>query len=210
MFNLEEQEQVDAIKAWWKQHGNSVIMALTVFVAVLASIQGWRYYQNSQAQQAAVLYDVLQNAAQSGDTQKIRNAAGQIIEKFARTPYAARSALVSARANYEAGDIKSAQAQLQWVIDNGKEDAIKDVARLRLAGVMLDEKNMVGALKLLESKHSESYDAIYADFKGDVLTAQDKTDEARKSYAVALEKTDIKSPFRKYIQIKQDSLGEAK
>lgn len=210
MFDLEEQEKVDEIKAWWKQHGSSVIMAAVVFVAVIAGIQGWRYYQNSQAQQAAVIYDVLQNATQDNDIQKIRSAAGQIMDKFPRTPYAARAALISARANYESGDAKSTKAQLQWVIANAKEDALQDVARLRLAGVMLDEKNMVEALKLLDTKHGEAYDGLYADLKGDVLTAQGKVNEARNAYTVALEKTDIKSPFRKYIQIKQDSLGESK
>lgn len=210
MFDLEEQEQVDAIKAWWKQHGNNVIMALVVFVAVVTGIQGWRYYQNRQAQQAAELYDVLQNVVQSNDKHKIRDAAGQLMDKYPRTPYAARAALISARANYESGDAKSAKAQLQWVMDNAKEDALQDVARLRLAGIMLDEKNMDEALKLVSAKHGDAYDGLYADLKGDVLTAQGKLDEARKAYAVALEKTDIKSPFRKYIQIKQDSLGESK
>ena len=210
MFDLEEQEKVDEIKAWWKQHGNSVMMAVTVFVVVLAGIQGWRYYQNSQTQQAAVLYDILQNAVQAGETPKIRDAAGQIIDKFPRTPYAARSALISARANYESGDAKSAKAQLQWVIDHASENAQQDVARLRLAGILLDEKNMVEALKLLDAKHGEDYDGLYADLKGDVLAAQGNVVEARKAYSMALEKTDVKSPFRKYIQIKQDSLGESK
>ena len=210
MFDLEEQEQVDSIKAWWKQHGNAVMMAVAVFVVVVSGIQGWRYYQNTQAQQAAVLYDALQNVAQTDDVHKIRDAAGQIMDKYPRTPYAARSALISARANYESGDAKSAKAQLQWVMDNAREDALQDVARLRLAGVMLDEKNMVEALKLLDARHGEAYDGLYADLKGDVLTAQGKVDEARKAYSVALEKTDLKSPFRKYIQIKQDSLGGSK
>lgn len=210
MFDLEEQEKVDEIKAWWKRHGNNVIMAAIVFVAVLTGIQGWRYYQNTQAQQAAVLYDTLQNVTQANDVSKIRDAAGQIMDKYPRTPYAARAALISARANYESGDAKSAKAQLQWVMDNAKEDSLQDVARLRLAGVMLDEKNMVEALKLVDAKHGEAYDGLYADLKGDVLTAKGDPDGARKAYGVALEKTDLKSPFRKYIQIKQGSLGESK
>lgn len=210
MYDLEEQEQVDAIKAWWKRHGNNVIMGVAVFVAVVTGIQGWRYYQNTQAQQAAAIYDILQSAAQSNNVQKVRDAAGQIMDKFPRTPYAARSALISARTNYESGDAKSAKAQLQWVIDNAKEDTLRDEARMRLAGIMLDEKNSAEALKLLDSKHAEAYDALYADLKGDVLASQGKVEEARKAYSVALEKTDLKSPFRKYIQIKQDSLGETK
>jgi predicted negative regulator of RcsB-dependent stress response len=210
MIDLEEQEQVDALKAWWKQHGNTVLTAVTVFVAVVAGIQGWRLYQSNQAQQAAALYDVLQNASQHKDTKRIRDAAGQVIEKFPGTAYAPRAALISARANYESGDAKSAKAQLQWVMEHAKEEPLQDEARLRLAGILLDEKNFVEALKLLDAKHSEAYAGLYSDLKGDVLAAQAKPAEARTAYLAALEKIEKKSPLSKYVQIKLDSLGESK
>ena len=210
MIDLEEQEQVDALKAWWKRHGNTVLMAVAVFAAVVAGIQGWRLYQSNQTQQAAGLYDLLQNASQNKDTKKIRDAAGQIMEKFPGTAYAARAALISARANYDSGDSKSAKAQLQWVLEHAKEEPIQDEARLRLAGVLLDEKNFVEALKLLDAKHGEAYAGLYSDLKGDVLAAQGQPDAARKAYLAALEKIDKKSPFSKFVQIKLDSLGESK
>lgn len=210
MIDLEEQEQVDALKAWWKQYGKTVVMAVIVFIATVAGIQGWRYYQSNQANQAAALYSQLENAAQAKDTKKVRDAAGQIIEKFASTPYAARAALISASANYESGDAKSAKAQLEWVVGHTKEAPILDMARLRLAGVLLDEKNFAEALKLLDTKHGETYNGLYADLRGDIMAAQGKVEDARKAYNDSIQKTDEKSPFRKYIQIKLDSLGEAK
>ncbi|TCV87397.1 YfgM family protein [Sulfurirhabdus autotrophica] len=210
MIDLEEQEQVDALKAWWKQNGKTVIMAVSVFIVTVAGIQGWRVYQSNQARQAAAMYSQLENAEQAKDTKKIRDAAGQLIEKYASTPYAARAALISARANYESGDAKSAKAQLEWVVSHSKEAPVLDMARLRLAGILLDEKNFVESIKLLNTKHEDTYDGLYADLLGDVMVAQGKAEEARKAYSEAIQKTDEKSPFRKYIQIKLDSLGEAK
>jgi len=147
------------------------------------------------------LYSQLENASQAKDTKKIRDAAGQIIEKFASTPYAARAALISAHAHYESGDAKSAKAQLEWVIGHTKEAPILDMARLRLAGVLLDEKNYAEALKLLDAKHKEAYNGLYADLRGDVMAAQGKVEEARKAYNDAMQKKDEKSPFRKYIKL---------
>jgi predicted negative regulator of RcsB-dependent stress response len=99
---------------------------------------------------------------------------------------------------------------LQWVIDNAGEDTLKDVARLRLAAMFLDEKKYAEAMKLLEAKHPDSFDGLYDDLRGDVLSAQGKTDEARSSYKLAYEKTDPQSMYRNLIQMKLDALGSAK
>ena len=100
-----------------------------------------------------------------------------------------------------------AKTQLQWVIDHAGEDTLKDVARLRLAALLLDEKNYADALKLLDAKHPDSFDGLYADLRGDVLSAQGKTDEARSSYKLAYEKIDAQSMYRNLIQMKLDALG---
>lgn len=206
-YDLEEQEQIDAIKAWWKQHGNTVLLSVAVFVAIVAGTQGWRYYQHKQTAQAAALYDVLQGAADSHDVNKVREAAGRLIEQFPRTGYATHAALLAASANYEHGDAKSATAQLQWVLDHADSDEIKDAARLRLAGILLDEKNYGAALKLLEAKHDAAFDALYADLKGDVLLASGKASEALASYRLALEKIDPANAYRGLVQMKLDGLG---
>jgi len=206
-YDLEEQEQIDAIKAWWKQHGNNVLLGIAVFVAVVAGMQGWRHYQNKQTVQAAGLYDVLQGAVESHDAKQVREVAGQLIEQYPGSAYASRAALTAAKSNYEAGDAKSAKAQLQWVVDHAKSDEIKDAARLRLAGVLLDEKNHAEAMKLLEAKHSPAFDGLYADLKGDVLTASGKAAEAQAAYRLALEKLDPAGGYRSLVQMKLDALG---
>jgi predicted negative regulator of RcsB-dependent stress response len=112
--------------------------------------------------------------------------------------------------NGQGKDLALAKTQLQWVVDHASEDTLKDVARLRLAAIFLDEKNYTDALKQLEAKHADSFDGLYADLRGDVLSAQGKTDEARSSYKLAYEKIDAQSMYRNLIQMKLDALGVAK
>ncbi len=206
-YDLEEQEQIDAIKAWWNQYGNTVLLALAVFVSVVAGMQGWRYYQNKQTVQAAGLYEVLQGAFESRDTKQVREVAGQLIEQYPGSAYSSRAALAAAKLNYDSGDAKSAKAQLQWVLDHAKSDELRDTARLRLAGMLLDEKNHGEALKLLEAKHGTAFDGLYADLKGDVLAASGKGTEAQAAYKLALEKMDPASAYRGLVQMKLDALG---
>ncbi|MHB0985460.1 MAG: YfgM family protein [Sulfuricella sp.] len=206
-YDLEEQEQLDVLKAWWKRNGNAVLLGIAAFAAVVVGIQGWRYYQKNQQQQAAMVYEVVQGGIQGKDLKRIRNAAGQLIEKYPGTPYASRAALLAAGANYESGDARSAKAQLQWAIDHAKEDGVRDIARLRLAGILLDEKSNEEALKVLESQHGQAFAALFADLKGDVLVAQGKVADARAAYKAALEKMEEKSPYRQVVQMKLDGLG---
>jgi predicted negative regulator of RcsB-dependent stress response len=109
-----------------------------------------------------------------------------------------------------ANDLAGAKQRLQWVIDKAKEDEMRDVARLRLAGVLLDEKNPDEALKLVDAKHTASFDGLYADMKGDILAVQGKRAEARAAYQTALEKLDPRSSYRQLLQVKLDAVGETK
>jgi predicted negative regulator of RcsB-dependent stress response len=206
-YDLEEQEQINAVKAWWKQNGNTVLLGVAVFVAIVAGMQGWRYYQQKQTIEAAGLYEALQGAAGQHNTKSVREIAAQLMERFPRTAYASRAALSAARASYEAGDGTSAKAQLQWVIDRAKSDEIKDTARLQMAGVLLDEKSHDEALRLLDAKHGAGFDGLYADLKGDVLLASGKSAEARAAYQLALEKMDPASAYRGLVQLKLDGMG---
>jgi len=207
-YDLEEQEKVDELKAWWKKNGTTVMLAVAVFAAVVAGIQGWRVYQHKQQRQAAMAYEAVQNGVQSKDAKRIRDAAGPLIEKYPGTPYASRAALLAAGANYESGDAKSAKAQLQWAIEHSKEEGVRDIARLRLVGILLDEKTYEEAMKTLEASHGKAFDGLYFDLKGDVLAAQGKMADARVAYKSALEKTGEKSAYRQVVQMKLDGLGE--
>ena len=210
VYDLEEQEQIDEFKAWWKQYRKLVLLVVIAVAVTVGAIQGWRYYQNKQALEAGELYAQLQGAVGSNEPKKVQDIAAVLAAKYPRTGYAAFAALAGAKAALDSGDIAEAKTRLQWVVDNGRDDETRDIARLRLAAVLLDEKKYDEALKLLEAQHADTLSALYADLKGDVLVAQGKTGEARAAYQLALDKSEAKSTYRALIQIKLDALGEAK
>jgi predicted negative regulator of RcsB-dependent stress response len=208
-YDLEEQEQLAALKAWWKHYGNLVLTAITVVMLCIATWNGWSWYRASQTGEAASLYDTLQKAARANDIKAARDASGTLLEKYGRTPYGPLGALLSAKINYQAGDAKTAKAQLQWVVENAREDELKSIARLRLAQVLLDDKAYDEALKTLSATPSKGFEALFEDTRGDIHLVQKQLTEARTAYAAALEKADPKDTrFREQIRLKLDALGE--
>jgi predicted negative regulator of RcsB-dependent stress response len=209
-LDLQEQEQLEALKAWWKDNGNLILGTVLVVMVAMGSWRGWQYYQHQQATGAATLYMQVLEQVGSNDPKRVNDAAAAVMDKFSSTAYAARAALLAAQVNEQGKDVARAKTQLQWVIDHASEATLKDVARLRLAAVLLDEKNYADALKQLEAKHPESFDGLYADLRGDVLSAQGKTEEAKSAYKLAYEKFDVQNMYRNLIQMKIDALGAAK
>ena len=209
-YDLEEQEQLAEIKAWWKQYGRLVIVTVVAGILVVGGIQGWRYYRNSQIAGAAALFEQQQRAERINDQKKLRDIATQIVEHYPSTQFAVLAALAAAKADFDTGELTAAKKRLLWVIENTREDEARDVARLRLARILLDEKNAAEALQLLETKHASSFEGLYADVKGDVLMALGKRQEARAAYQLALDKSDAASPLRQILQLKLDSLGDGK
>ena len=207
-LDLEEQEQVAELKAWWNQYGNLVVSAIVAAALTFAGWQAWRWYERSQAAQAGALYDTLLRAAQAGDAKALRDANGALLEIYPRPLYAAMGALSAARFYFERNDLKSAKAQLQWVIDHARQEDFRDLARLRYAAVLLDEKAYDEALKLLDEKHAAAYEAQYAAAKGDVLVAKNQAEQARAAYRIALDKAGSgNTAFRDSVRMRLEALG---
>jgi predicted negative regulator of RcsB-dependent stress response len=209
-LDLQEQEQVDAFKHWWKDNGTWLLLLLVLALGGLAATKGWQSYKDKQANEAATLFAELNKQISSNDPKRINDAAAAVIDQYGSSAYAPRAALVAAQANIQVKDVVHAKTQLQWVIDHANEAALKDVARLKLASLLLDEKSYTEALALLDVPHPDSFAGLYADLKGDVLNAQGKTEEARAAYQQAFNKTDAKSAYYNLIQMKLDALGGAK
>jgi len=207
-LDLEEQEQLAELKAWWKQHGNMIVTAIVAAALAFSAWQGWRWYQGSQAAQGASVYESLVRAAQTNDAKALRDAAGTLIESYPRTHYASMGALVAARFHFDRNDLKAAKTQLQWVVDKSPSEDFRDVARLRLAAILLDEKAHDEALKLLEAKHGAAYESQYAALRGEVLVAKSLPAEARTAYKLALDKaTRDQSAFRETVRMRLEALG---
>jgi predicted negative regulator of RcsB-dependent stress response len=209
-YDLEEQEQIDAIKGWWQDNGRTIMLAIIAVLVGIAAVQGWRYYRAQQSERAAALFSQLDEAQRGNDPKRVRDIAAQVIDRYGSTQYAGIAALAAAKASFDTGEMDEARKNLQWAIDHAKEDEMRDVARLRLAAVLLDQKKYDEALKVVSEKPGDAYAMLYADARGDVLAAQGKAAEARAAYQQALEKSDAGSRYRPLIEIKMDALGEAK
>ncbi|WP_233848473.1 YfgM family protein [Paraburkholderia sp. HD33-4] len=204
----DEQESIESLKAWWQQWGNATTWIVLVVLLAGASWNGWNFWQRRQAAEAAVLYDQVQQAAASGDKAQIARVAADMEDKFGRTAYAQMTALGAAKALYAAGDEAGAKAQLQWTIDHAKDDEFKQIAKLRMASLLLDDKAYDQGLALLAEPQSNAFKGVVADRRGDLLAAQGKRDDARAAYKLALDslsKSD--SSARQLIQFKLDALG---
>ena len=205
-YDLEEQDQLEDLKAWWKQWGNTVAGIVIALSIGVVGVQGWRWWAQQQAAHASVLYDAVSTAVRANDTAKAKDAMSQLTDKYAGTGYAPRAALIVAAQLFENGDAAGAKAQLAWVIDKSSEDELKQIARLRLAGILLDEKQYDEALRVLDEKHDQPFAGVYADMRGDVLAAAGRIEEARNEYQTALAQLDPKSAYRNLVQLKFDAL----
>ena len=207
-LDLEEQEQVADLKAWWRQHGTVVLVAISAAVIAFSGWAIWKRYEAGQLAQASALYESAVRAAQGNDAKALRDAGGALAENFARTPYAAMAALVAAKYYFDRNDLKASQAQLQWVIDRAQSDDLRELARLRLGAVLLDEKSYDRALALADAPHGAAYDAHYAALKGDILVAKNQRAEAKAAYQLALEKAGKENnAFRESVRTRLEALG---
>ncbi|AAU47556.1 tetratricopeptide repeat protein [Burkholderia pseudomallei] len=204
----DEQESIESLKAWWARWGNLTTWVAIAVLAAAAAWNGWNYWQRRQATQAAVLYEQAQQAVRSNDKAKISRVASDMEDKFGGTAYAQMTALEAAKALYGAGDAAGAKAQLQWAADHAKDDEYKQIAKLRLASLLLDEKAYDAGLALLSGTPSDAFKGAVADRRGDLLAAQGKSDDAKAAYKLALDalpKDDASA--RQLVQFKLDALG---
>lgn len=205
-YDLEEQEQIATFKAFWAKYGNIITWVLILALGSYAAYNFWNSHKRSQATEASALYDELQASLEARDNAKVQRVAGDIQAKYEGTAYAPMAALAGAKAAFDANDLKTAKAQLQWAVDHGN-DEYKSIAKLRLSGVLLDEKAYDQALKLLGTDFLPQFAAEVNDRKGDVLVAQNKLAEARQAYVAALAAMDKNNPGRQLVQIKLEAIG---
>ncbi len=205
-YDLEEQEQLADLKAFWNKYGNLLTWVLIIALAAFAGYNFWTSHQRSQASDASVLYEDLQKSLIEKDNAKVQRIAADIESKYGATAYGQMAALAAAKGAFDANDLKATKAQLQWAIEHGS-DEYKSIAKLRLAGVLLDEKAYDEGLKLLATEFPPQFAGSVADRKGDLLVAQNKIAEARTAYLAAIAAMDKRNPGRKLVEVKLESIG---
>jgi predicted negative regulator of RcsB-dependent stress response len=206
-LDLEEQEQLDQLKAFWTQYGNLITWVITLALLAFAGWTGWGWWQREQAAKATALYDTLEAAEKAGDAEKTNRAFADLKERFPRTTYAAQGALLAAKLQFDKGQADNARASLTWVAENGAE--YREVAKLRLAALQIDAKEYDAAIKTLDGISSPDYAALVADRRGDIALLQNKPDVAKAEFAKAYAGLDKQLDYRKLVEAKLTSLGAA-
>lgn len=206
-LDLEEQEQLDQLKAFWKKYGNLITWGVIVVLAAFAGYNFWQNRQHEQAAKAGVLYDELDRAARANDAAKVAQVFGDLKQHFGSTGFAQQGALLAAKSQLDQGKPDDAIASLGWAIEHATETEYRTVARLRLAGVLLDQKKPDEALKQLDGADAPTFAGLVADRRGDILAAQGKTDEAKAAYQQAYKAMDDKLEYRRLVEAKLTALG---
>jgi predicted negative regulator of RcsB-dependent stress response len=212
-LDLQEQEQVDQLKAFWQQYGNLITWTLILALGGFAAWNGWNWWQRDQGTKASSMFDELERAAQANDAERTARVFADLKERFPRTAHAQQGALLAAKVQAEKGQTDAALASLAWASDNAGEDEIRNIARLRAAGLLIEKKQYDTALAQLDAaasgKNAKEFEALVADRRGDVLLAQGKNDEARKAFELAYSSMDAKIEYRRLIDAKLTALGAA-
>lgn len=208
-LDLQEQEQLDELKAFWAKWGNAITWAVTLVLLAFAAYNGWNWWQRDQGLKASAMADELERAATAGDAERAARVFGDLRERYPRTVYAQQGGLLLARVQYDKGQADAAKGSLAWVADAGGDEDLQAVARLRQAGLALDAKQYDEALKTLDAVKSPAFAALVDDRRGDVLLAQGKADAAKVAYQAAYKAMDERSDYRRLIEAKLIAQGAA-
>jgi len=206
-LDLEEQEQLDELKHFWKQYGNAITWFLIAALGSFAAWNGWNYWQRTQASQASALYDEVDRAATGGDVGRVEQAFNDIKDKYGRTSYAQQAGLMAAKVLSEKGKPDAAKAALQWVAESSSDEGYQAVARLRLAALHVEAKAYDEALKQLNAGFPKPFEALVADRRGDVYNLQGKKNEAKAEYTKAWQGLDQEAEYRTLVEVKLTALG---
>ena len=206
-LDLEEQEQLAELKHFWKQYGDIITWVLIVVFAAVAAWNGYQYWQGRQASQASVMYDEVDRAVQSGDVARLDRSFADMKDRFGSTVYAEQAGLLAAKFYYDKGNVESSKAALVWVVGKATDEGYQSIAKLRLAGILIEAKAYDEALKLVTGTFPKDFAALASDRRGDIMVAQGKKAEAKSNYEKAYKELDERAEYRRLVEVKLNALG---
>jgi predicted negative regulator of RcsB-dependent stress response len=206
-LDLEEQEQLDQIKHFWKTYGNLISWVLIAVLGSFAAMNGWQYWQRTQATKAAAIYEEIERAVQAGDLPRAEQRFADVRGAYGGTLLAQQAGLMVAHAALEKGNADSARAALTWVAGEASDQGLKAIARLRLAAVLVEAKAYDESLKQLSGEMPAEFAALASDRRGDIYNLQGKKAEAKAEYTKAFQGLDERAEYRRLLEVKLTALG---
>jgi predicted negative regulator of RcsB-dependent stress response len=206
-LDLEEQEQLDQLKHFWKQYGNAITWALIAVLSGFASWNFYQYWQRGKSAQASALFEEVDKSIKSGDMTKVERSVSDLQKGYESTIYAQQAGLLVSKYYYEAGKVDAAKAALAWVVEKPTDSGYQSIAKLRLSGMLAEEGAYAEAIKLLDSALPPEFIGLAQDRKGDILVLQGLKPEAIVAYTEAYKLTDERTEYRRLVEVKLNSLG---
>jgi predicted negative regulator of RcsB-dependent stress response len=205
-IHISEDEQVEALKRWWKENGKAVVAGVVLGIAIVASVVYWRDYKHERAENASTTYNEFSVAVQNNKEELLKATLQKLQSDFQSTPYAALAALTMAKRSADAGNVAEAETYLSWALKNAAHDSIAHLARIRLARVLIQQNKTDEALALIDAIKEPAFDLEYAELRGDIFHKQGKTDQAREAYTQALNDAGLQGQRRQFLEMKRDDL----
>ena len=202
-YDLEEQEQLVAIKDWWQRYRTLAISVFSLILLTFLFWQGWHYYRERQAMQAMQIFSTLNEMT----IKPLADSTNILMRDYRNTPYAGRAAVLLANAYYKVADHVAAYRALNWASEHATEEAVLAIAKLQLARLLIEDKRPTEALKILLSTHDKGFDGLFSDAKGDALVALHRMNEAKIAYQSALLRLGDAQAYHALTQQKLDALG---
>ena len=206
-LDLEEQEQLAELKHFWARYGNLITWVLIAVFGTVAAWNGYQYWQGRQSAQASVMYDEVDRAVLSGDMPRIERSLADMKDRFGGTAYAEQAGLLAAKTYFEKGNVDAAKASLKWVADKANDAGFQSVAKLRLAGLLMETKAYDEALAVLTGSFPKDFAPLASDRRGDILLLQGKKSEARAEYEKAYKGLEERTEYRRLVEVKLNALG---
>jgi len=202
-----DQEQIDQLKYFWSVYGTLITWAVLLVAGAFVAWNGWQYMERSKAAQASALYEEIERSAQAGDMGRVEKSFELMKDKFSGTPYAQQAGLAVAKVQHEKGNDETSRSSLGWVGEHAVDPGYQAIAKLRLAGELLDTKSYEDALKQLNGNFPKEFEPLVADRKGDVYQVQGKRVEAQAEYKKAWTLLDPENGYRRLVEVKLNAVG---
>ena len=204
---MADDEDVAKLKEWWKEYGRTVVVGVVLGLGGIVGWNGWQSYQERRAEEASEIYAQVVEAAGQGRHADARNRAALLVAEYPRSGYATLAAFVASASAAAQGEPAEARNRLSWIAENASREGFRDLARIRLARVLLDEKDAEAALDTLGKVGSDAFDAVAGELRGDIHLARGAADEARDSWRKVLDGEAALPSSRVRVRMKLDDLG---
>jgi len=209
LYEKTEEEQVEAIKKWWRDNGMTVFVGLAIGVGLLIGWRWWQTHTEQQAQQASMTYESMLSELQQNKITQAEDIGSALLKNHSNSSYAILGALHLAHQDLVEKDIESSHARLQWVIEQDSSlSQLTHIARLRKAKLFLSQEKFTEAKNLLDAvTASEDFQAAYAELRGDIAVAEGQIEAAKTAYQDALDSETLSYTHRQWVEMKLDDLG---